>query len=135
MNKAKLLVAVVSSIAGIAFTGTKSEAKLYPDCGMVVEVNKIQGDDPYELVIEMQNGNLFSKTTDESDWCEDDMIALIMDDNGTPSVKDDIIIASKYVGWEAVPETWNKPLDSRAKQIMKEVKRKYVKTQKRESKS
>ena len=33
------------------------------------------------------------------DWCEGDVTALIMDDNGTELIYDDVIMDVRYAGW------------------------------------
>ena len=64
-----------------------------PLCGIVIEVN-------YEynyIAIEDFTGNVWEWEGVE-DWQEGDIAAMIMDDNGTESIFDDIILDIQYCG-------------------------------------
>lgn len=66
---------------------------IYPSCGIVVEVNY---EEDY-IVIEDFYGNAWIFEGVE-DWIEGDIVAVIMDDNGTEQIEDDIIIDIRYCG-------------------------------------
>ncbi len=67
--------------------------KIYPLCGIVIEVNH---EEDY-IVIEDFYGNIWIFDGIE-DWMEKDVVAMIMDDNGTEQIEDDIIIDIRYCG-------------------------------------
>ena len=68
----------------------------YPECGVVTEVKQI-GAEPWETAVtfETMNGNLFAFDGGE-DLEEGDVIAVIMNSNGTPNVVDDIVVNVRY---------------------------------------
>ena len=70
------------------------EIRHYPSCGMVVEINRENG----EVIVKDFNGNLWAFEGNE-DWLEGDICAMIMSDEGTPSIYDDVIIQARYCGW------------------------------------
>ena len=77
---------------------------LYADAGLIME-------EPGEIVwVTMQNGNVFGFYNNEGDWTIGDIVSVLFDDNGTPLVYDDIILACKYSGWvsDKEMETWIK---------------------------
>lgn len=65
----------------------------YPDAMMVVDVTED------EVVLEAANGNLFSMTSEGEDWEKGDIVAVILNDNGTEVVYDDEIVSAKYAGY------------------------------------
>jgi hypothetical protein len=68
---------------------------LYPSCGIVTSVTST------ELEWTDFNGNIWVIVGDPEDWCEGDRIAVIMDNNGTTeTIYDDIVVKTKYCGWE-----------------------------------
>lgn len=64
-----------------------------PLCGVVVEVNYKED----YIAIEDFTGNVWEWEGVE-DWQEGDIAALIMDDNGTENIFDDIILDIQYCG-------------------------------------
>lgn len=77
----------------------------YPDCGLIIGF-----DFTADLVIyQTQNGNIFSFHGID-DFFVGDLVAVIMNDAGTPEVKDDIVVNVRYVGWidEACFDDWVK---------------------------
>lgn len=68
---------------------------LYPTCGVIVEIN-YEND---EVTVEDFNNNLWIFKGAE-DWAEGDICAMIMNNEGTPEIYDDIIIQTKYCGWK-----------------------------------
>lgn len=67
---------------------------LYAEIGLVTEIDK----DEDLVYFTCQNGNVFAFTGVE-DFCYNDLVSAIMDDNGTPEVYDDIIINIRYGGY------------------------------------
>lgn len=102
----KVLVALWLVLA-LSFTGMGTIAKVqyqagaddimshvYPLCGIVTEVNYAED----YITIEVFNGNMWEWEGTE-DWNEGDIAAMIMDDNGTEIIYDDIIMDISYNGW------------------------------------
>ena len=77
---------------------------IYADA-MVVEDMKQTGEDEYFLTLKCMNGNVFGCYVPDPDWFVDDLAAVLLDDNGTPYVADDIILAIQYAGYDD-PATW-----------------------------
>lgn len=77
----------------------------YADCGVVTEIN----DNEDYVTLQMQNGNEFTFYGAE-DYMTGDLVAVIMNSNGTQNVKDDEILSCKYVGYVTDEEmcTWIK---------------------------
>lgn len=69
------------------------KGEVYPDCGVIT---KIRND---MVFITMQNGNVFRFADEAGDWCVGDLVAVMLNDNGTRKVSDDIVVRAKYSGW------------------------------------
>ena len=87
-----LFVVVLGSSKVLA---QKENSNIYPECLQIVEINQaadiVQG--------KTCSGLIFSFYGVE-DYMLGDLVAVIMDDNGTPeSVLDDIIIDVRYAGY------------------------------------
>ena len=67
---------------------------VYPLCGIVIEVNYAED----YIAIEDFTGNVWEWEGAE-DWHEGDIAAMIMEDNGTEIIYDDIIMDIAYNGW------------------------------------
>ena len=65
----------------------------YPKAGVVIQVDR----DLDEIMIEDCIGGIWVYQGAD-DWCEGDIAALIMDNNGTPSIYDDKIVKITYSG-------------------------------------
>ena len=99
MKKSTTLMWIIAVISVILYflspTYAKAEASCeYPTCGVVVEVNE------EENLVTFQDfmGNQWS-FKDTEDWYVNDICACIMNDNGTATVYDDVIISVQYCGW------------------------------------
>ncbi len=85
---------MAAAIAGCSNSQAMEKSREYPDCGVIIGT-----DEEKDLVtIQMQNGNMFDFYGIE-DYFLGDLVAVIMNDNGTPEVYDDEIVSTKYVGW------------------------------------
>ena len=71
----------------------RGNENLYPLCGTVVDVDYYDN----TVVFQTANGNRFQFYGCE-DWEEGDTAAAIMDNNGTETVYDDIIMMVRYCG-------------------------------------
>ncbi len=106
MNKLKAILAVIIAAAIIVcFVPTQRVSAmdevtenapevLYPLCGVVTEVNALKD----EVVFTDFNGNEWGFSGTE-DWCKGDIVACIMQDNGTESIYDDEVVQARYCGW------------------------------------
>ena len=86
-----LLSAMVLALFNSAIDFESSN--FYPTCGTVVEVNL---EEDYILIKDFSN-NLWMMS-DCEDWAVNDLVAMIMYDNNTSIIYDDIIIDAKYCG-------------------------------------
>lgn len=77
---------------------------LYADA-MAVKGVEQTGPEEYTVTLRAANGNVFQFYTIDCDWFVNDLAAVLMDDNGTPEVCDDMILAAKYAGCHD-PATW-----------------------------
>lgn len=99
MNKKLFLIVAMASTL-LAGSGQKNipvdpASKTYPNAGVVVGL-----DEENDLVTISTGSGLLYEFYGIEDLFIGDIVAVIMDDNGTPdSVLDDKIIDSKYAGW------------------------------------
>ena len=112
-----ILAIVIASIpllltSGIIHFYGDREAKpksenLYADCGVIMDDPGKIGDD---VIVTMQNGNMFAFENEDGDWCIGNLVSILFDNNGTDIVYDDIIISYRYSGWisETEMENWVK---------------------------
>ena len=88
-------IALVLNPAPKMETETILPANLYPTCGVVTEVTST------EMTFTDFSGNMWTIVGDPEDWCEGDRVAAIMDNNGTTeTIYDDIVVKTKYCGWD-----------------------------------
>lgn len=87
-------IALILILTAIALTAS---ADVYPMTAKVVEVNY----DEDIVTVETFTGFLFSFEGCE-DWAEGDCASLIMDDNGTEKILDDVIVMAQYSGWTLI---------------------------------
>lgn len=100
-----LLSVSVIGCVGCAPDSPAQESQEYPDCGLIIGIEE-EGD---LVTYQTQNGNIFCFTGIE-DFFVGDLVATIMNDSGTPEVKDDIVVSVRYVGWidEVYLDNWVK---------------------------
>lgn len=71
---------------------------IYPNMGEVTAVlPKANG--KYKVVFKDGAGRPYSWIDNSGDWFTGDFVAVIMDDNGTPTVYDDSVLDARYVGY------------------------------------
>lgn len=93
-----LLIMLFSSLATLTTeTPNETTTEQYPTTGIVTEIYY----DTDQVVIMDFNGFLYTFYGVE-DWMIGDVCSCIMDDNGTPDVKDDIIVQTKYSGYDYI---------------------------------
>lgn len=88
----KTTFAALAALAAIATTTTPAHADLYP---ATMEIVNISGD---VVTMETSTGHIFEMTGAE-DYLTGDLVALIMDDAGTPQIFDDSIVSARYAGY------------------------------------
>ena len=69
------------------------KGEVYPDCGVIKKIRNGM------VFITMQNGNTFKFADEAGDWCVGDLVAVMLNDNGTAKVSDDSVVRAKYSGW------------------------------------
>ena len=86
--------AIAIAIIAMVISGwNETPYMLYPNCGQVMSVNA----DSDTVVFEDGSGNQWEFVGAE-DWETGDIVAVIMNDNGTDEIKDDIVVQCKYCG-------------------------------------
>lgn len=86
-----LLSAIMFALFNNGTIDSEFESNSYPTCGIVIEVNL---EEDYILIKDFSD-NLWMMS-DCEDWAVNDLIAMIMYDNNTSIIFDDIIIDAKY---------------------------------------
>ena len=86
-----LVMAVFMTAAGCG--KNENESKIYPICGEIIGINREKD----IVTFCTSTGNKFSFYGAE-DYAEGDIVACIMDDNGTPGIYDDRVIMAYYQG-------------------------------------
>lgn len=89
-----LTVSVIVATASLFTTIPQNSMGFYPMTTIVTEVNYNSD----EVTCTDFNGNKWVFTGCE-DWLEGDICSMIMCDNGTETIYDDIIISEHYDGW------------------------------------
>ena len=85
---------LITTLITLILSGNiNGNATLYPETAVVREIDPVED----TVLVEAGNGNLFVFKGTE-DWEEDDICAMLMSDNGTANVADDIILDVKYSG-------------------------------------
>ena len=94
----KKIIALVLSLVVLALFCSVAYGldldRLYPSCGVVVEINYT---DDY-IIIEDFTGNCWEWSGVE-DWAVGDIASMIMDDNNTEQIFDDSILDICYSGF------------------------------------
>lgn len=97
MRIAKTIIsAALCACALFSLSSPKQKANEYPDVGVVVSVNETTD----EIIFETSNGNEFAFCSAKN-YEVGDVIAVIMNDNGTTSVTDDSIICVVGTEWNS----------------------------------
>lgn len=85
---------LITTLITLILSGNiNGNATLYPETAIVREIDPVED----TVLVEAGNGNLFVFKGTE-DWEEDDICSMLMSDNGTANVADDIILDVKYSG-------------------------------------
>lgn len=92
-----LTVSVIVATASLFTATPQTNMGFYPMTTVVTDVNY----DTDEVTCTDFNGNDWVLTECE-DWNEGDICSMIMCDNGTEIIYDDIIISERYDGWKNI---------------------------------
>lgn len=97
----KLSALIIGTMASITSVQPQKEVGYYPTTTVITDVCEveIETEKEYQLTLEDFNGNEWVYISEDGDWFEGDMVSLIMCDNGTEDIEDDIIIYTKYSGY------------------------------------
>lgn len=96
----KLITVVIALVSLFALLTNSAMAELYPSCGVVMIVDRDS-----DIVMFKDIMGRTWKMRGCEDWYPLDFAALMMDDNGTPYVKDDRIVRATY---QRALEDWAK---------------------------
>lgn len=83
----------VTLVAAIVTTIVVSH-EYYPMCGTITDINT---NEDYFIITDFNGENWIYEGIE--DWQIDDIVACIMDNKGTLSIKDDSIVKIKYCGY------------------------------------
>lgn len=91
-----VIVIILSACILLAFAGNAEEKapETYANTARVMAIS--YGTDT--VVVEDYNGNLWAFYGTE-DWMEGDCVSLVMSDEGTEEIVDDVILSVRYSGW------------------------------------
>lgn len=97
----KLSTLIIGTMASITSVQPQKEVGYYPTTTVITDVCEveIETEKEYQLTLEDFNGNEWVYISEDGDWFEGDIVSLIMCDNGTEDIEDDIIIYTKYSGY------------------------------------
>ena len=84
----------LAALAAIALFVIPTHAAIYPATMKVIVINPTTD----VVTMETATGHAYEMTGVE-DYLVGDYASLIMDNNGTPSIEDDIILSAQYSGW------------------------------------
>lgn len=88
-----MICAIILTIVNLV-CGYKPIEAYYPTVGIVCEVDKAAN----VVAVKDNNGNVWEFSGTE-DWIRGDICAMLMYDNGTEIIYDDIIIDVRYCGY------------------------------------
>ena len=97
----KLSALIIGTMASITSVQPQKEVGYYPTTTVVSNVCEVEveTEKKYWLTLEDFNGDEWVYISEDADWLEGDIISLIMCDNGTEDIEDDIIIYTRYSGY------------------------------------
>ena len=97
----KLSSLIIGTVASITSCQPQKEVGYYPTTAVISNVCEVEveTEKKYCLTLEDFNGDAWGYISEDGDWLEGDIVSLIMCDNGTEEIKDDIIVYVKYNGY------------------------------------
>lgn len=78
----------------LILTALTASADVYPMTAKVISVDYAED----VVLVQDYNGFIFAFEGCE-DWFEGDGVSMVMDDNGTEDITDDVILMAYYCGW------------------------------------
>lgn len=100
-----ILFAVLSALyIGLAWKLRTDREHVYPAAMVVTEVEQT-APDRWTVTARTMTGFRYAFETEDCDWMEGDIAAMIMDDNRTPVITDDKILSVRYCGY-GDPADW-----------------------------
>lgn len=87
-------VLLVSAVVWFSLIPQTNNGREYAQMTVVVEVDRVND----EVICKDFNGVLWAFCGCD-DWAEGDIATMIMNDNGTPIIYDDVIVHINYDGW------------------------------------
>ena len=97
----KLSSLIIGTVASITSCQPQKEVGYYPTTAVISNVCEVEveTEKKYCLTLKDFNGDAWSYISEDGDWLEGDIVSLIMCDNGTEEIEDDIIIYTRYSGY------------------------------------
>lgn len=97
----KLSSLIIGTVASITSCQPQKEVGYYPTTAVISNVCEVEveTEKKYLLTLKDFNGDAWGYISEDGDWLEGDIVNLIMCDNGTEEIEDDIIIYAKYSGY------------------------------------
>ena len=97
----KLSSLIIGTVASITSCQLPKEVGYYPTTTIISNVCEVEveTEKKYWLTLKDFNDNKWAYISEDGDWLEGDIINLIMCDNGTEAIEDDIIIYARYSGY------------------------------------
>ena len=97
----KLSSLIIGTVASITSYQPQKEVGYYPTTAVISNVCEVEveTEKKYQLTLEDFNGDAWGYISEDGDWLEGDIANLIMCDNGTEKIEDDIIIYANYSGY------------------------------------
>ena len=97
----KLSSLIIGTVASITSCQPQKEVGYYPTTAVISNVCEVEveTEKKYQLTLEDFNGDAWAYISEDGDWLEGDIANLIMCDNGTEEIEDDIIIYARYSGY------------------------------------
>ena len=97
----KLSSLIIGTVASITSCQPQKEAGYYPTTAVISNVCEVEVETEKKCLLTLEdfNGDAWSYISEDGDWLEGDIVSLIMCDNGTENIEDDIIIYIRYSGY------------------------------------
>ena len=95
--KILILATIASVLVSWDLSWHMSRSRIYAETGVIINVTETEFG-IYKVEFKTANGNKFSFYTDDFDIYEEELISVLMDDNGTEYVNDDKYIKHRYSG-------------------------------------
>ena len=97
----KLSSLIIGTVASITSCQPLKEVGYYPTTTIISNVCEVEvkTEKKHLLTLKDFNDNKWAYISEDGDWLKGDIVNLIMCDNGTEDIEDDIIIYTIYSGY------------------------------------